>query len=441
MSFLNMDDFLSEAHDSTIKPHPLKENSLFTIDAKISYLALILFSLLVDQGELDTEKEKFVHDLGVSLGISDSEIQTMRTTISSLNTSQERIDFIKENVSAVQERDIAMFLYCEMAKAINLGENASKEATSFLGGMMKLLQISAKDASFLQEYLNYFSNGTAEEIFPFIQSNQDNGITLPQEFVRYFTPHAMPVPLGEGPLPDGETHIENGMHMLTGEMKVHARSILIAKNATIILTNNAFINIEQGKVTFENCKFIAHDDGAPIKNDYMIIATGKKILEISHCEFHGHSRRSGVWNKDGQLIVRNCIFEKLHGQRHGILTGRGQLECYDSSFSSCTAVRSVLIFNHRNDITVKNSVIKLYKCIFTECSAPYLSAVREKDTIISLGGDNYVYFLLKINKCNFPDSHIPGLRSHAKYISVVDSIWDGPRHDPEEVQEMWDNEN
>ena len=54
MSFLNMDDFLSEVHDSTIKPHPLKEKSFFTIDAKISYLALVLFSLLVDQGELDS---------------------------------------------------------------------------------------------------------------------------------------------------------------------------------------------------------------------------------------------------------------------------------------------------------------------------------------------------------------------------------------------------
>jgi hypothetical protein len=434
-----MDDFLSEAHDSTIKPHPLKENSLFTIDAKISYLALVLFSLLVDQGELDSEKEQFVHDLGVSLGISDSEIQTMRSTISSLNTSQERIGFIKENVSAVQERDIAMFLYCEMAKAINLGENASKEATSFLNGMMKLLQISSKDASFLQEYLNYFSNGTAEEIFPFIQSNQDSGITLPQEFVRYFTPQAMPVPLSEGPLPDGETRIENGMYMLTGEMKVHARAILIAKNATIILTNNAYINIEQGKVTFENCKFIAHDDGAPIKNDYMIVATGKDILEISHCEFHGHSRRSGINNDDGKLTVKNCIFEKLYGEGHGILASSDKLECYDSSFSSCTVVSG----NGLICVYTEDQSVTLYKCTFTDCSAPSLS--------YAYGRDDYHYYLLKIVKCNFTEIHkCFGLwqfllkqlmHEHAKYISVVDSIWDGPRHDPEEVQKEWDKED
>jgi hypothetical protein len=433
MSFLNMDDFLSEAHDSTIKPHPLKENSLFTIDAKISYLALVLFSLLVDQGELDAEKEQFVHDLGVSLGISDSEIQTMRSTISSLNTSQERIDFIKENVSAVQERDIAMFLYCEMAKAINLGENASKEGTSFLDGMMKLLQISSKDASFLQEYLNYFSNGTAEEIFPFIQSNQDSGITLPQEFVRYFTPQAMPAPLSEGPLPDGESRIENGMYMLTGEMKVHARSILIAKNATIILTNNAYINIEQGKVTFENCKFIAHDDGAPIEADYMIVAKGKDILEISHCEFHGYSRRSGVWN-GGKLTVKNCIFEKLYGQKHGILSSCDRLECHDSSFSSCTAVKSSLIVNPKADEIVWSIILK--KCIFTDCSAPSLSYAQRRDCIN--------YSRLKIIKCNFTkymNYEAYTSKSYASYISVVDSVWDGPRHDPEEVQKMWDNEN
>lgn len=308
MSFLNMDDFLSEAHDSTIAPHPLTENSIFTIDARVSYLALLLFSLLADKGELDEEKEQYLHDLGVSLGIPDIEIKPLRLTISSLNTSQERINFIKENVSAVQEHDIAMFLYCEMAKAMTLGEKVTKEATLFLHGMIKLLKITAKDASFLKAYQDYFSNGKAEDVFQLIQSNQDSGIALPKELVRYFTPLAVPIPLKEGPLPDGENHIENGIYMLNGEIEVHSRSILIAQNATIILTNNAAINIGHGKTIFLNCKFISQDDGSAIKNDYMIVV-GNENFEITNCEFHGNSRRSGICNPHGKLIIRNCIFK------------------------------------------------------------------------------------------------------------------------------------
>ena len=359
MGFFDLDEFTQAAEDSTIIPHPLAEK--LSLAAKTSYLGMVVFASLVDDGKLTPDEQKAMRKTGLALQLPESDFDDIVGTVTGLKTNPEKMAFVKESLPALSERDTAMFLYCDMVGAMTADGELSDDAKAFLSGMAKFLKITGKDLDFLNEYTVFFPGKkpeAADVVFKYAAQN------LPDGLISYFTPVLNPVRIPGGQLPLGDNKFCDGRFLIDSKVIVGTGVKLLVKNAEIEFGINGWIEIEDGDAEFIDSKFTAMEGQTENKADktpvYLIKSSATKLL-FSGCSFDGKMTRAAI-TQDYDLTMRDCRFNKLNGSDSCCVFGR-DVVCIRCNFDNCSG--NYFILKSLEDITI-------CKTEFILCSANYI---------------------------------------------------------------------
>lgn len=185
MGFFDLDEFVQEADKISILPHPLADK--LSLDKKISYLGMLFFAAAVDDGKVSDGEIKKFWEIGFSLKLQESDINETKETVVGLLTNASKMAFVKEAVSLLQEREIAMFLYCDMVCVMVADGELSHDAEKFLDGMTKFLELEENDCCFLKEYSAFMPADKKSKAAEFIYCFSEK-FDLPDKYLNYFTP-------------------------------------------------------------------------------------------------------------------------------------------------------------------------------------------------------------------------------------------------------------
>ena len=183
MGFFDLDEFAQEAEKVSIIPHPLADE--LSLVKKISYLGMLFFSAAINDGKVaDGETKKF-REIGFSLKLQESDINETRETVEGLLTNTSKMAFVKEAVSLLQEREIAMFLYCDMVCVMDADGELSGDAEKFLDGMTKFLELEERDCCFLKEYSAFMPEKKKSNAAELVQKYRTEKFLFPEGLIKY----------------------------------------------------------------------------------------------------------------------------------------------------------------------------------------------------------------------------------------------------------------
>lgn len=374
MGFFDLDEFAKAAEDSEVVPHPLAEK--LSLVAKTSYLGMVVFASLVDDGKLNAKERKAMRETGLALKLPESDIDDTVSSVTCLKTNPEKMAFVKESLPVLSERDTAMFLYCDMVSAMTADGALTNDAKAFLSGMAKFLKFSQKDQKFLNEYIVFFSEDKKPEAADVVYKYA--AAKLPEGLISYFTPVLNPVHIPGGRLPLGDNEFCNGRFLIDSKVVLGTGAKLLVQNAEIEFGINGWIEIEDGDADFIDSKFIAREEKVEKQKDscnYMIHSENSK-LSFSGCTFDGKMIRAAI-HQGNILDITDCHFDKMNG---GIAPC---VCCHDGFCRNCE-------FNNCKNCCLDSEDGKIDRCKFINCSS--------KGSILRASGSCYTLRML-FKKC------------------------------------------
>ncbi len=297
-----------KAAASQIPVHPLVAKN---IDIRVAnaYLGGTVLAALLDDDSISEQEEKRLRDVGISFRMSDEQINEVIATVKGLKSDDDKAGYIEEIISALNDRDIALFFICDLAMTLGSKGQYTDNDIEYFNAIAEWLGIKGKDLEFICSYKDYLFPGKGSNATDTVYNTQQNGVVLPDGLVMRFTPNLKAKQIKGGTLPPGETRICNGRFRLDEPIIVNQGSTLVIAGAEIEFGIKAFIEVQDTQLTISNSKLFAAHKKPPKKlgEDFnpFLLYTSCNLLLLDGCEMDGNMIRKAI-SHNGNLIMRNC---------------------------------------------------------------------------------------------------------------------------------------
>ena len=350
-----------EEEERTVLPHPLK--NVLDEAQKARHLNAVCRAVNEAGDNSPTGlQQKGLRHLAIALGIKNDQPVTMEP-------QTETVDAFS---SGTDNRRLAFFLYCDMARIFAMDGHPAFSAiqTQLLDDVVTSMNLVPEDAAFLKEYSAFVGNGKEPNAAEVVQRAQ-NSIRFPDGFIRYFTPNMKPIALVGGDTAPGAYQIVDGHYRLEKPLKVGPQTRLVIKNAVIDFAPEAVIELNDCATEISGSTF----NGEKPKNNAKITENGAKPffsgqsaykVEFDDCRFDGLDCRSGINVSGHETSINLCQFKRLIGE---VMIGWCDdnpkvVKCRQSSWADCTASREFC----------GGESVFMSACDFENCSSSYLFA-------------------------------------------------------------------
>ncbi len=341
-----------EEEERAVLPHPLK-NSL-SVEQKEHYVNIVRYAVDETSDNSPTKvQQKGLHHLAISLGVNGNDARA------------ESISKITESSFESEKRNLAFFLYCDMARLFAMDGHAEFSAIQYqkLYEVATALKLSPEDTEFLCRYRVFVGNGDAADAAEFIRQTQSS-VRFPDGFIKYFTPNMKVIVLEGGDTPEGVYQIVDGRYRLEKTLKVGSNTRLVIKNAIVDFAPEAQIELGSCAAEISDCEFNGEQtDIEDLIAKPFFKGDWARHVKFDRCRFNGAGCRA-VASIDGKIEVESCRFNRLCGMK-GMLIASGvwhSIVISNSQWNDCRA--RGCFFN--GDVAVD---IKVVACDFVSCSA------------------------------------------------------------------------
>lgn len=370
-----------EEEERAVLPHPLR-NSL-SVEQKEHYLNAVRNAVDETSDNSPTKvQQKGLHHLAISLGVNGNAARA------------ESISRITESSFESEKRNIAFFLYCDIARLFAMDGHAEFSAiqSQKLYEVATALKLSPEDTKFLCRYRVFVGNGNAADAAEFIRQTQSS-IRFPDGFIKYFTPNMKVIVLEGGDTPEGVYQIVDGHYRLEKTLNVGSNTRLIIKNAVIDFAPEAQIELYGRAEDILDSEFNGEkteDDDLLGKQFFREVRRG--IVKFERCCFNGAGCRSVIY-AEGEIVIESCRFNRLCGQekRPIIFSDYNSIRISNSQLNDCRASGSFCSADSYG------SRIEVVACDFISCSsAVLLHTGYDKDVVCKA---------CLFERCDFIDYH------------------------------------
>ncbi len=169
-----------------VPEHPILRKDI-DVSVKDAYFGGIVLAALIDDSSIAKEEQAYIHNLGISLRLSEDKINETISIVKKLESVDEQEQYLNEVISSLREPDIAMFFLCEFAKILGAHEKLSKLDLEYLDAVGELLDIASPRRNFVSQYKEYLLPGKDDDSAQFIFA-LDITSDLPDGLLAYFTP-------------------------------------------------------------------------------------------------------------------------------------------------------------------------------------------------------------------------------------------------------------
>lgn len=384
-----------EEEERAVLPHPLR-NSL-SVEQKERYINAVRNAVDETSDNSPTKvQQKGLHHLAISLGVNGNDARA------------ESISKVTESSFESEKRNIAFFLYCDIARLFAMDGHAEFSAIQYqkLCEVVTALKLSPEDTEFLCGYRVFIGNGNAAGAAEFIRQTQSS-IRFPDGFIKYFTPNMKVIVLGGGDTPEGVYQIVDGHYRLQKTLKVGSNTRLVIKNAVIDFAPGAQIELYGKAEDISDSEF----NGEKTEDDDLLgkqffSESGNGDVKFERCSFNGAGCRSVIYTEEGNIVIESCRFNRL--------CGKEDLPIIYSDFYR-PFLSSITISNSQfNDCRASGcfcradsygSRVEVVACDFISCTAATILRTRyDKDVVCKA---------CLFERCDFKDFH--------KYDEVAES--------------------
>lgn len=344
MAFLDLKKTKQRGEDAIIEPHPLKGK--LSTSVATSYLNAIVFAGLVDDEELSDIEFKYGRMRALSLGMTSADFDDAVKTVRTLKSDDDKQDFLGDMLASFSDRDVALYVTCDMARAMMSDGALTEDATAFLDAVYDMLRLSAEDKKFLVAYREAVDSAHDlahdDKAQSVIQRFCNAEFSFPDAFVDFFASslNAAPVPLEDVRRSEKEFSVCKGKYTLDSELIVRKGTKLTLQDAEIIFRNqNARLVLSGGTIEIENCRFLARGTGGlecP-KSTAMIQCDELTKCIFRKCTFDGAQERRAVYAGKTDLTFEECAFTNLKTYDGNIIHSDQHVTCTRCSFkhNSC----------------------------------------------------------------------------------------------------------
>lgn len=366
MAFLDLKKTKQRGEDAIIEPHPLKGK--LSTSVATSYLNAIVFAGLVDDEEFSDIEFKYGRMRALSLGMTSTDFDDAVKTVRTLKSDDDKQDFLGDMLASFSDRDVALYVTCDMARAMMSDGALTEDATTFLDAVYDMLRLSAEDKKFLVAYREAVDSAHDlaydDKSRSVIQRFCNAEFPFPDAFVDFFasTLNSAPVPLEDVRHSEKEFSVCKGTYTLDSELIVRKGTKLTLRDAEILFRNqNARLVLSGGTIEIENCRFLAQGtDGLECpKSTPMIQCDALTKCVFRKCTFDGALERRAVYAGMTDLTFEECVFTNLKTYDGNIIHSDRCVTCTSCSFkhNSCPRGHRLL---HAADFT-------LTKCEVIDC--------------------------------------------------------------------------
>lgn len=359
-----------EEEERAVLPHPLK-NSL-SVEQKEHYVNAVRNAVDETSDNSPTKvQQKGLHHLAISLGVNGNDARA------------ESISKITESSFESEKRNMAFFLYCDIARLFAMDGHAEFSAIQYqkLDNVLDTMKLLPEDETeFLREYSTYLGNGKESDSAVVVQKAQSR-VRFPEGFIRYFTPNMKPIALPGGDTEPGVYQIVDGHYRLENTLKVNSKTRLVIKNAIIDFAPEAKIVLWGSNVAISESEF----NGEKTGREELIAIPFFDLRDnctVSRCSFNGAKSRAAFEAfLSGNVHIDSCKFNELRGSDNHPIVKSHNFVCRKSQWANCVASNNYFetfqaefvacdFMNCTMGSFVKtwlHSYLKITACLFEEC--------------------------------------------------------------------------
>ena len=359
-----------EEEERAVLPHPLK-NSL-SVEQKEHYVNAVRNAVDETSGNSPTKvQQKGLHHLAISLGVNGNDARA------------ESISKITESSFESEKRNMAFFLYCDIARLFAMDGHAEFSAiqNQKLDNVLDTMKLLPEDETeFLREYSTYLGNGKESDTAVVVQKAQSR-VRFPEGFIRYFTPNMKPIALPGGDTEPGVYQIVDGHYRLENTLKVNSKTRLVIKNAIVDFASEAKIELWGSNVAISESEF----NGEKTGREELIAIPFFDLRDnctVSRCSFNGAKSRAAFEAfLSGNVHIDSCKFNELRGSDNHPIVKSHHFVCRKSQWANCVASNNYFetfqaefvacdFMNCTMGSFVKtwlDSYLKITACLFEEC--------------------------------------------------------------------------
>ena len=121
MAFLNKEKLRNKAVAETVGEHPLLKKRQLSIAEKLAYLQGCVLAALVDDAQMSKEELRQVRQIGVSLCLSDDEIDEGINVVKGLNSDDDKMSFLDEIVALLKIEPLRGFFVDDFKRVTEFG--------------------------------------------------------------------------------------------------------------------------------------------------------------------------------------------------------------------------------------------------------------------------------------------------------------------------------
>ena len=128
MAWLNKKMMQRKAEAATVADHPLLKEADIAVDVKTAYLQGCVLATLLDDAEVSDEERTKVRNIGLSLHLTDAEIDEAFSAVQALESDDQKEQFVEEILGLLKPAPIGRFFMDDFEAILEKDGKISKEA-------------------------------------------------------------------------------------------------------------------------------------------------------------------------------------------------------------------------------------------------------------------------------------------------------------------------
>ena len=128
MAWLNKKMMQRKAEAAMVADHPLLKETDMSVDVKTAYLQGCVLATLLDDAEVSDEEHAKVRNIGLSLHLTDEEIDEAFSTVQALESDEQKMQFVEEILGLLKPAPVGRFFMDDFEAILEKGGKIAKDA-------------------------------------------------------------------------------------------------------------------------------------------------------------------------------------------------------------------------------------------------------------------------------------------------------------------------
>lgn len=128
MAWLNKKMMQRKAEAAMVVDHPLLKETDMSVDVKTAYLQGCVLATLLDDAEVSDEERTKVRNIGLSLHLTDEEIDESFSTVQALESDEQKMQFVEEILGLLKPAPVGRFFMDDFEAILEKDGKIAKEA-------------------------------------------------------------------------------------------------------------------------------------------------------------------------------------------------------------------------------------------------------------------------------------------------------------------------